>query len=72
VEIENQKRGDQNLDDDGRVPRLDKVGSELTEGKLSGNSTLTRGSANQLKSSGKGGFNHLARVNAPFCFAQVE
>ena len=33
---------------------------------------LTCGGANQLKSSGKGGFYHLARIDTPLCFAQVK
>lgn len=33
---------------------------------------LTCGGANQLEPSGERGFDHLARVNASFCFAQVE
>jgi len=36
------------------------------------NGVLTCGGTNQLKSSGKGRFDHLPRIDTPLCFAQVE
>lgn len=37
-----------------------------------GNSILTCSSTDQLQSSGEGRLDHLAGINAPFRFAQVE
>ena len=42
------------------------------KGPEDGNSILTRGGPNQLKSSSESGLDHLTSINAPFCFAQVE
>lgn len=47
--------------------------SLIDRGKASSrNSILTCGGTDQLKSSGEGRLDHLARINAPFRFAQVE
>ena len=53
------------------MDRMPKCG-RLAEGKLLCNNVLTCGGANQLKSSGKGRFDHLACINAPLRFSQVE
>jgi len=65
----------QNFDGVGSVAGIDETpGCEsLVEKKnVFMNSILTCGGTNQLESSGKGRLNHLARINTPFCFAQVE
>ena len=42
------------------------------EKAFSRNSILTCGGTDQFESSGEGRLDHLARINAPLCFAQVE
>ena len=47
-------------------------GQNLGEGKHLRNGVLTCCGTNQLKPSGKGGFDHLTRIDTPLCFAQVK